>query len=87
MHAEIAANVSSFNHNLQSRGAFLWWGVSNPQGIAALNAEVNRQAAIIAYLNDFKLLFIVSLLMAPPLLLMRRPAANAGVVDSHIAPH
>ena len=43
------------------------------QGFAALNAEVTRQAAIIGYIDDFKLLFIVSLLMVPLVLLMRRP--------------
>jgi DHA2 family multidrug resistance protein len=70
MHAQIAANVSSFNRSLQIGGAYLRWSPSLPQGIAALNAEVTRQANIIAYINDFKLLFIVSLLMLPLLLMM-----------------
>jgi DHA2 family multidrug resistance protein len=70
MHAQIAANVSSFNRSLQIGGAYLRWTLSLPQGIAALNAEVTRQASIIAYINDFKLLFIVSLLMLPLLLMM-----------------
>jgi DHA2 family multidrug resistance protein len=70
MHAQIAANVSSFNRSLQIGGAYLRWSPSLPQGIAALNAEVTRQASIIAYINDFKLLFIVSLLMLPLLLMM-----------------
>jgi DHA2 family multidrug resistance protein len=86
MHDEIAANVSSFNRSLQRGGTYLWWGISNPQGIAALNAEVTRQAAIIAYLDDFKLLFIVSLLMIPLLLLMRGPARDAGGIASQPGP-
>ena len=32
-----------------------------PQGLAALNAEVTRQASIIAYANDFKLMLFVCL--------------------------
>jgi MFS transporter, DHA2 family, multidrug resistance protein len=87
MHAQIAANISSFNRSLQSGGAYLWWNTVNPQGIAALNAEVTRQAAIIAYANDFKLLFIVSLLMLPLLLMMSWSKNNAGAVGSGAAAH
>lgn len=87
MHAEIAANVTSFNRNLQSGVAYLWWSTASPQGIAALNAEVTRQAAIIAYVNDFKLLFIVSLLMLPLLLPMRWSKGNAGAADPGKAVH
>ena len=81
MHAQIAANVTSFNRNLQSGGAYLLWSTANSQGLAALNAEVTRQAAIIAYVNDFKLLFIVSLLMLPLLLMMSWSKGNPGAVD------
>jgi DHA2 family multidrug resistance protein len=81
MHAEIAANVTSFNRNLESGGAYLWWSTTNPQGIAALNTEVTRQAAIIAYVNDFKLLFIVSLFMLPLLLMMSWSKGNAVAVN------
>ncbi len=80
MHAQIAANVTPFNHSLQSGGAYLWWSMASPQGIAALNVEITRQAAIIAYVNDFKLLFVVSLLMLPLLLLMRWPKAKASAI-------
>jgi DHA2 family multidrug resistance protein len=77
MHAQIAATITPFNRNLQSGGAYLLWNPTLPQGIAALNTEVTRQAAIIGYVNDFKLLFVVSLLMLPLLLLMR--SSNRGV--------
>jgi DHA2 family multidrug resistance protein len=87
MHAEIAANVTSFNRSLQSGAAYLVWSPSSPQGIAALNTEVTRQASIIAYVNDFKLLFIVSLLMLPLLLLMRGPQGNAAAADPAAAAH
>jgi MFS transporter, DHA2 family, multidrug resistance protein len=80
MHAQIVDNVSSFNRNLQVGGAYLWWSPSVPQGIAALNAEVTRQAAIIGYVNDFKLLFIVSLLMLPLLLMMSWSKETARAV-------
>ena len=78
IHAQIAATVTPFNRNLQSGGAYLLWNSTLPQGIAALNTEVTRRAEIIGYVNDFKLLFIVSMLMLPLLLLMRRSKSDVG---------
>jgi DHA2 family multidrug resistance protein len=46
-----------------------------PQGdiaLAILNAEVTRQAVVIAYLDDFKLMMIVTFAVLPLLLLMKR---------------
>ncbi len=86
VHSQIAANLTAFNRNLQSGAAYLYWSTGNPKGFAALNAEVTRQAAIVAYVNDFKLLFVVSLLMLPLVLLMRRPDSG-GAVDLGAAAH
>jgi DHA2 family multidrug resistance protein len=47
--------------------------MTKPAGLLALNAEVTRQAQIMAYANDFKLMLIVSMPVALLLLLMRRP--------------
>jgi MFS transporter, DHA2 family, multidrug resistance protein len=44
-----------------------------PSGIAALNAEVTRQAAMVAYINDFALMMLIVILLIPLLLLVRRP--------------
>jgi DHA2 family multidrug resistance protein len=43
-----------------------------------LNVELTRQASMIAYLNDFHLMMFASLLAAPFVLLLRRPAAGSG---------
>ena len=40
--------------------------------LALINAEVTRQAVFIAYLDDFKLMMIVTFAVLPLLLLMRR---------------
>ena len=42
-----------------------------------LNAEINRQAAMIAYLDDFRLMMILTILALPLVLLLRRPAQKA----------
>jgi DHA2 family multidrug resistance protein len=59
------------------------FSLATPAGIAALNAEVTRQAAMVAYLDDFKLMMLVGVAVLPLLLLFRksrpalRPAAAA----------
>src|SRR5215469_15324047 len=47
------------------------YSLTPPNGVAALNAAVTRQAAMVAYIDDFKLLMLVSLLSMPFLLLLR----------------
>jgi MFS transporter, DHA2 family, multidrug resistance protein len=49
------------------------FSLTNPSGIAALNNEVTRQAAMISYIDDFMLMLIVILASLPVLLLVRAP--------------
>jgi DHA2 family multidrug resistance protein len=49
------------------------FSLSTPSGIAALDAEVTRQAAMVAYVDDFKLIMFLALGSIPLLLLMRDP--------------
>ena len=49
------------------------FSLTDPSGIAALNQEVTRQAAMIAYNDDFALMLIVILACLPLLLLIRGP--------------
>ncbi|MBV9829748.1 MAG: DHA2 family efflux MFS transporter permease subunit [Alphaproteobacteria bacterium] len=54
------------------------YSLSAPSGIAALNAEVTRQASMVAYIDDYKLMMLVVLFSIPLLLLLRtnrKPAA------------
>src|SRR5690606_13111677 len=73
MHERIAESVTPFNWMLQSGGAYLHWNSVTGPGLAALNAEVTRQASIIAYANDFKFMLFVSLPTVFLLFLLRRP--------------
>jgi DHA2 family multidrug resistance protein len=49
------------------------FSLTQPTGVALLNGEVGRQASMIAYIDDFRLMLFVALALAPVLLLMRRP--------------
>jgi DHA2 family multidrug resistance protein len=46
---------------------------------AVLNAEVARQAGMIAFLNDFRLMTAVCLLSMPLVLLLRPPARSKAM--------
>jgi DHA2 family multidrug resistance protein len=81
VHSQIADSVTPFNRALQTDAAYLLWNTTTPTGIAALNAEVTRQASIIAYSNDFKFLLYLTLSTAVMVLLMRPTAAPSG--DGH----
>jgi MFS transporter, DHA2 family, multidrug resistance protein len=68
--------------NPLARGLKAPFSLSAPSGIAALNAEATRQAAMVAYIDDFKLMMILLIVTLPLLLLLRRPrqAARAAAV-------
>jgi MFS transporter, DHA2 family, multidrug resistance protein len=49
-----------------------------PSGVAALNAEATRQAAMVAYIDDFLLMMLLVVAAVPLLLLLRRPRSIPG---------
>jgi DHA2 family multidrug resistance protein len=83
-HASIAASVTPYNHALHAGAAGHFWNTLHAPGAAALNAEVTRQATVIAYVDDFKLMMIVSLLALPLVLMLRKPtvARPSGEPDA-----
>src|SRR5437868_10968107 len=58
--------------------------VAGPAALAYINMEVTRQALFIAYLDDFKLMMIVTFAVLPLLLLMRR-GNQVGGGGQHMA--
>ena len=70
-HAEIAARLTPFGGNAGQLAASLASG----SGVAALNAEVTRQASGIAFLDDFWLMMVMTV-VAIPLLLLLRPVKS-----------
>lgn len=76
MHARLAEHITPFGDALTSPGAAL---LSSPSGYAALNGMVSRQAEMIAYNNDFKLMMVLTFCAVPLVLLLKRaqPSANA----------
>jgi DHA2 family multidrug resistance protein len=75
-HANLAALVGPGNAALATLPADM--SPSTPQGLALLNAELTRQATLIAYLDDFWIMMAITALSIPLLLLIRKPRRAAG---------
>ena len=71
VHSRLAEHIRPDNPLAQTLGAP--YSLTEVHGIAALNAEVTRQAQMIAYIDDFHFMVIVILVSLPFLLLLRRP--------------
>ena len=52
------------------------FSLTDPSGLAALNAEATRQAAMVAYIDDFKLMMMIVIVGLPLLLLLRNPQSS-----------
>jgi DHA2 family multidrug resistance protein len=70
-HALLSDQLTPFNNALQAAGHA--WAPDTLAGVLALNSEVTRQAAAIAYLSDFRMMMWVTLLAIPLLTLLRKP--------------
>jgi DHA2 family multidrug resistance protein len=73
-HADIARYVTPANSMFDEPGSLQLWNPVSAPGRAALDATVTTQAHIIAYIDDYKLLMIATLLVFPLLLVFQRPA-------------
>jgi MFS transporter, DHA2 family, multidrug resistance protein len=71
-HASLAGHVSAYNRALQA----ITGASPTQRSLTTLNGMVTQQAAMIAYIDDFKLLMVLCLATIPLVLLMRK-GANA----------
>lgn len=83
-HASIAALVTPFDRALQSGAPGRMWSPAQAHGAAALDAVIARQAATIAYIDDFKLMMVISIIALPLVFLIRQPK-TAPAADAHAA--
>jgi DHA2 family multidrug resistance protein len=81
-HAIIAGNLTPFDRALEPLRLITLRDLTPVSGIASLNNEITRQAQIIAYIDDFKLMLILSLFSLPLIFLIRtkrQPQKNAAM--------
>ena len=84
-HADLATQVTQQNIPAASPELLQTIGPAfGPTALAVINAEVTRQALFIAYLDDFKLMMLVTFAVLPLLLLMKR-GNKVGTGQPHVA--
>ena len=77
-HATLVEAVTPYSEVLRYAEIAGPWSLATGPGLAALDAEITRQAAMIGYVNDFHMLAIGSLVGLPLLLFLRRPREVAA---------
>ncbi len=75
--AELGMPLSEFSKVLTMPWAIGIFDASSTQGLAAATGEIERQAAMIGYLNAFRLFTIISLIPIPLIWLARMPKQDA----------
>jgi DHA2 family multidrug resistance protein len=77
MHASLAARIDPGNPVVRA-DIGQRFDLTTTAGLASADGEITRQALMISYIDDFKLLLIVAVACLPLLLFMRRPRATSG---------
>ena len=76
-HAELSTSINPYNPALRALSPAAAHG--DPTALSQIDQLVNAQSLMISYINDFKLMMIVTLCAIPLALLLRKPtAAPAG---------
>ncbi len=84
-HASLVEHVTYANPALPDALLASVSGLINSAALVELNGEITRQASMIAYVDDFWLMLILTLMVIPLLLLIRPPGRNAAVAVDHAA--
>jgi DHA2 family multidrug resistance protein len=87
MHARLAAQVTPFNDALQMPDVHHILNMATDTGRAMMDLIVTQQAAMIAYLNDYKLLMILTFAMMPLVLIIRaagRPPTEEDLEEAAV---
>jgi len=78
MHSTLAAYITAGTLLLDHDGVSRVFNLGTTAGMAGLNTVLDRQAQFIGYVDDFRLMFWMTLLSMPCLLLMRTRKAPRG---------
>jgi DHA2 family multidrug resistance protein len=77
-HAEIVQHVTAVNRVFEIPAIAQFWDPATDAGRAALDTMITRQAQIIAYIDDFKLLMIATLAVIPLLIVFKQSSEGSG---------
>ncbi|HEV2270090.1 MAG TPA: DHA2 family efflux MFS transporter permease subunit [Steroidobacteraceae bacterium] len=74
-HAQLSQYVTAANRALESPSVAHSWDPLTAGGRAALDAVITQQAQVIAYVDDYKLLFLACVAVIPLLVIFKRSSA------------
>jgi DHA2 family multidrug resistance protein len=77
-HADIVQHVTTVNRAFESPIVRRFWNPLSAAGRAALDATITQQAQIIAYIDDYKLLMIVTIAAIPLLIIFKKTSYGGG---------
>jgi MFS transporter, DHA2 family, multidrug resistance protein len=77
-HAAIAQHVTAVNRTFDDQTIAQFWDPVSAAGRAALDAVITRQAQIIAYIDDYKLLMIATLAVIPLLIVFKKSSGGGA---------
>jgi DHA2 family multidrug resistance protein len=77
-HAEIVQHVTAVNRIFADPTIAQFWNPLTAAGRAGLDAMITRQAQIIAYIDDYKLLMIATLVVIPLLIVFKQAPRRGG---------
>ncbi len=78
LHASLAEHVTPYNAVSNPAAMAAHVDTGTIKGLVALNAMITDQAAMIAYIDDFQLMMVLTLATIPFLLLIKRAKPEAG---------
>ncbi|HTD03366.1 MDR family MFS transporter [Undibacterium sp.] len=84
-HASLVEKVSNVSPAYQDALVASTYNLATQNGLTAINGEITRQASMIAYVNDYWLMLILTLMVIPLLLLIRPPKKNVPMEIDHAA--
>jgi len=84
-HASLVEKITTMNPAIQSQSLNTIYNLATPTGLESLNVEITRQASMIAYVDNFWLMLLLTLMVIPLLLLIHSPKKTASIMTDHAA--
>jgi DHA2 family multidrug resistance protein len=75
-HASLTTQITAANPAVRDPASL--YDMASQAGPALINNEITRQASMIAYVDDYKLMMLLTVAVIPMLLLIRPPKASAA---------
>ena len=84
-HAGIVPSVTAVNRAFEKPAVAQFWNPITAAGRAALDTVITRQAQIIAYIDDYKLLMLATLAVIPLLVVFKKPSGGGSPDHAEVA--